>query len=171
MSGFVEGIVEGTEEAVEAVVGDVEAVLRPRPGGKIDTARHQRHVETLAGEPVAQQDYLIKGRPVAVDVLPPATGTAITVTLGTANPALPILPADTTRRTAIILAVDNDVYLSSDPGAAMTAANSGGTTAQGVFYLPAKVPLPWDNTAQLWAGATTTASSSRVSVIASFKGV
>lgn len=170
MSGLIEEFIEGAEETVEAVIGDVEAILRPRPGGKIDTARRQREVESLADEPVAQQDYLVKGKPVAVDSLPPEIGGARTVTLDVNNPALPVLPRDTTRRSAVILAVDNDVYLSNNPGQATTAAASGGATAQGVFYLPRGIAVPWQNTDQLWAAATTTDTSSRVSVMASFKG-
>jgi hypothetical protein len=163
-------VVEGAEEAIEAAIGDVEAFIRPRPGGKIEANRQQRHIESLADEPVAQQDYLVKGKPVAVDVLPAAIGTARTITLGVSNPALPILPMDSTRRSAVIIAVDNDVYLSADPGQAVTAAASGGATAEGVFYLPAGIALPWDSTSLLWAGATTTATTTRISVITSLKG-
>jgi hypothetical protein len=170
VSGIIGEIIDGAEEAAEAVVGDVEGLFRPRPGGKVDTARRQRDQESLADEPVAGQDYLVKGKPVAVDSLAPETGGARTVTLSAANLALPVLPRDTTRRSAVILAVDNDVYLSNDPGQAMTAASSGGATAQGVFYLPKGIGVPWQNTDQLWAAVTTTGTVSRVSVMASFKG-
>ena len=170
MSGVIEEIVEEAEEIAGAVVGEVEHVFKPRPGGKIDTARRNRDADSLADEPVAQQDYLVKGKPVAVDSLAPEIGTARTITLSANNQVLPLLPRDTTRRSAVVLAVDNDVYLSNDPGQAMTAAASGGKTAEGVFYLPAGIGLPWQNTDQLWAAATTTETSSRVSVMASFKG-
>jgi hypothetical protein len=170
VSGIIGEIVGEAEEVVEAVVGEAEAVLRPRAGGKIEAARRQREAESLADEPVAQQDDLVKGRPVAVDALAPETGIARTVTLSPNNPALPLLPRDTTRRSAVILAVDNDVYLSNDPGNAQRAAASGGAAAEGVFYLPAGIGLPWQNTDQLWAAVTTTGTSSRVSVMASFKG-
>lgn len=170
MSDIIEEVIEGVEQEVKAVVGETEAFLRPRPGGKIEAARQQRAAESLADQPVAQQDYLVKGKPIAVDSLPPEAGAARTVTLSADNPALPVMPRDTTRRSALILAVDNDVYLSNDPGQVMTAANSGGATAGGVFYLPKGIPVPWQNTDQLWAAATTTGTSSRVSVMASFKG-
>lgn len=170
MSGIIEEVVDTAENVAEVLVEDVEHVFRPRPGGKIDTARRNAGANSLADEPVAQQDYLVKGKPVAVDSLAPEIGGARTVTLSANNPALPLLPRDTTRRSAVILAVDNDVYLSNDPGQAMTAAASGGATAEGVFYLPAGIGLPWQNTDQLWAAATTTGTSSRVSVMASFKG-
>jgi hypothetical protein len=165
-----EGLADGAEAAVEAVVGDAEAFLLPRPGGKIDTARRQRDAESLADQPVAGQDYLIKGRPVAVDHLIPAVGMARTVTLGGTNPVLPLLPRDTSRRSATVLAVDNDVYLSNDPGQATTAANIGAATASGVFYLPKGIAVPWQSTDQLWAGVTTTATNSRVSVMTALKG-
>jgi hypothetical protein len=170
VTGIIEGAIDTAEDVAEAVVQDVEHFFRPRPGGKIEAARRNAERDSLSEQPVATQDYLVKGRPVAVDSLAPETGTARTVTLSAANPALPLLPADTTRRSAVILAVDNDVYLSSDPGQAMTAASSGGATAEGVFYLPAGIGVPWQNTGVLWVAATTTATSSRVSVMASFKG-
>jgi hypothetical protein len=167
---MIEEVIDGVEGEIKAVVGDVEAFLLPRPGGKIDTARRQHDANSLADEPVAQQDYLTKGKPVAVDSLAPDTGGARTVTLSANNPVLPLLPRDTTRRSAVILAVDNDVYLTNDPGKAQTAAASGGATAESVFYLPAGIGIPWQNTDQLWAAVTTTGTSSRVSVIASLKG-
>jgi hypothetical protein len=177
MSSLIGEFIEGAEElageavaAVETVAGEAVAVFRPRPGGKIDTARRNAEQDSLAEQPVAHQDYLINGKPVAVDSLVPEIGGARTVTLDVNNPAIPLLPRDTTRRSALILAVDNDVYLSNDPGQAMTAANSGGATAEGVFYLPKSVPVPWQNTDQLWAAVTTTGTSSRISVMASFKG-
>lgn len=170
MTGMIEEVIDGVEAEVKAVVGDVEAFLLPRPGGKIDTGRRQREAESLADEPVGRQDYLVKGKPVAVDSLAPEIGAARTVTLSANNPVLPVLPRDTTRRSAVVLAVDNDVYLSNDPGQAANAAASGGTTAEGVFYLPAGIGIPWQNTDQLWAAVTTTGTSSRVSVMASFKG-
>lgn len=168
-----EGIAEAWHfgaEVLEAAEGAVEHVFAPRPGGKIDMARQQRETVTVADEPAGHQDTLIKGKPVAVDPLPPEIGGARTVTLSTNNQVLPLLPRDTTRRSAVILAVDNDVYLSADPGQAQNAAASGGATAEGVFYLPAGIALPWGNTDQLWAAVTTTGTSSRVSVMTSFKG-
>lgn len=177
MSGIIEEaedlIAEGIEEAVHLggeLVEGAENIFRPRPGGKIDTGRRQREAESVADEPVAQTDTLIMGKPVAVDALVPEIGNARTITLSANNQVLPLLPRDTTRRSAVILAVDNDVYLTNDPGQAQKAAASGGAAAEGVFYLPAGIALPWQNTDQLWAAATTTGSSSRVSVMASFKG-
>lgn len=177
MSGVIGEIIDGAEElaqdavdAVGTVIGEVEHVFAPRPGGKIDMARQQREPVTVADEPAGHQDTLIRGKPVAVDSLPPEIGGARTVTLGVNNTALPLLPRDTTRRSAIVLAVDNDVYLSADPGQAMNAAASGGATFEGVFYLPKSIPVPWQNTDQLWAAVTTTGTDSRVSVMASFKG-
>lgn len=174
MSDVIDEVIEGAEGLVKEVVGEAEhiagAVFQPRPGGKIDTARRNADRDSLADEPVAQQDYLVKGKPVAVDSLAPDIGTARTVTLSANNPVLPLLPADTTRRSAVVLAVDNDVYLSNDPGQAQNAAASGAATAEGVFYLPAGIAVPWQNTGQLWAAVTTTGTSSRISVMASFKG-
>jgi hypothetical protein len=169
MSGIIGEIVEEAEEVAGAFVGEAEAFLRPRPGGKIEAARRQREAESLADEPVAQQDYLVEGRPVAVDTIRPDTGIAKTVTLTANNPVLPVLPRDSTRRTAFLMAVDNAVYLSSDPGAVANAVGDP-ANANGVFYLPPGPGFPWLNTDQLWAGATSTASPSRVSVISDIAG-
>lgn len=169
MSDIIEEVIEGVEQEVKAVVGETEAILRPRPGGKIEAARLQREAESLADEPVAQQDYLVKGRPVAVDVLAPNTGIAVTVTLTANNPVLPLLPRDTTRRSAVVLAVDNPVYIAVDANLAKQA--EGSATSTQAFYLPVGVPVPVSNTAELWASATTTESSSRVSVMSDIAGI
>lgn len=164
------GIIEEAEEWAEDAVGEVESALKPRPGGKIDTAQRMAEAHSQKDLPVADTDTLIKGRPVAVDSLLPENGVATTVTLSAANPVLPLLPRDTTRRGTVILAVDNDVYISTSPGQATAAAASAGTTYEGVFYLPVGTPVPWPSTAPVWAAATTTAEPSRISVMAAFKG-
>lgn len=164
------GIIEKAEEWAEEAVGEVEHVLKPRPGGKIDTARRMAEQHSDKDLPVADTDTLIKGRPVAVDSLQPENGLAITVTLNSANPVLPLLPRDTTRRGTVLLAVDNDVYISSNPGAATAAAAAGGTALAGVGYLPAGIGVPWPSTAPLYAAATTTATQSRITVLAGYKG-
>jgi len=164
------GIIEEAEDWVEEAVGEVERALSPRPGGKIDTARRMAEAHSQKDLPVADTDTLIKGKPVAVDGLLPENGVAITVTLNTANPVLPLLPRDTTRRSAVLLAVDNDVYVSTSPQLATAAAASDGDSFEGVFYLPAGIGIPWQSTAPLWAAPTTTATPSRISVMASYKG-
>jgi len=170
MSDLIEEVIDTAENIAATVIEGVEHVLSPRPGGKIDTARRNADAYSLADEPVAQQDTLVKGKPVAVDALAPDTGPCRCVTLSANNPVLLLLPRDTTRRSAVILAVDNDVYLSNDPGQAQNAAASGGTAYEGAFYLPAGIAIPWQNTDQLWTAATTTATSSRVSAAASLQG-
>jgi hypothetical protein len=168
VSGIIEEVVDDAENVVEAVVGEVESVFKPRPGGKIEAARRNAERDSLADEPVAQQDYLMKGKPVAVDVLAPDIGVARTVTLTANNPVLPLLPRDTTRRGAVVLAVDNPVYIATDVNLAQQAV--GSATSTQAFFLPVGVPVPVPYTAELWASATTTASSSRVSVIAGTAG-
>jgi hypothetical protein len=55
------------------------------------------------------------------------------------------------------------VWLSYNQG---TAQDLSGTSAAGsAFYLPAGVPIPVDSQAQLFVSPTTTATSTRVSVI------
>ena len=95
----------------------------------------------------------------------PAQGNARCISLSAANPVLLLLPQDPRRRSAILLAPDNDVYLASSPELAQTA--QGSASSGQAFYLPAGVPVPVVNKAALWAAATTTASTSRVSVLIS----
>jgi hypothetical protein len=167
----VSGIIEEAEEWVEDVVGGVEDVagdlIKPRPGGKIDTARQMaaQHDRAL---PVAETDTLVKGRPVAVDELLPALGVAVTVTLNSANPVLQALPRDSTRRGAILIAIDNPVYLATQQNVARQAEGSATSTLAG--FLPVGVPVPVPFTDAVWVSATTTATQSRVTVLAGSTG-
>lgn len=164
------GIVEEAEDWAEEAVGAVEHALKPRPGGKIDTARRLAEQHSQKELPVADTDTLIKGKPVAVDELLPENGLASVVVLNSANAVLPLLPRDTTRRSATLLAVDNDVYVASSPSTAAAAAASAGTAFAGCSYLPKGIPVPWFSTAPLWCAPTTTASSSRITVMSAYKG-
>lgn len=151
-------------EFIGEIVRDAESVFPPRPGGLIDSTRQQRAAGQLsqtADSPAAEVPYsAVRVRPETPDL-----GTARTVTLSAANPVLTLLTRDPQRRSAVILSVDNDVYITSDHGLALQAA--GGATAEGCFYLPAGIGIPVDTQAQLWVAATTTAASSRVSVLIS----
>lgn len=166
MSG--NGIVEEAEDWVEEAVGEVEHVLKPRPGGKLDTARRMAEQHSDKDMPVANTDTLIKGKPVAVDALLPALGTAITVTLNSANPVLQALPKDTTRRGAILLAIDNPVYVTTKQNDATAAEGSAYSTGAG--YLPVGVPVPIPFTDAVWLSATTVGGQSRVTVLAGSTG-
>lgn|SRR5487761_250237 len=94
----------------------------------------------------------------------PALGSAHSISLSSANPVKLALPQDPRRRRAVLLAVDNDVYVASSLENAQAA--EGVTTSSMAFYLPKSVPLPVTTKAALWVSATTTGSSSRVSVLA-----
>ena len=166
MSG--NGIIEEAEDWIEDAVGEVEHVLKPRPGGKIDTARRMAEQHSQKDLPVADTDTLIKGKPVAVDNLLPPLGTAITVTLNSANPVLQALPKDTTRRGAILIAIDNPVYVNTKQSVVTTAEGSTSSTFAG--YLPVGVPVPVPFTDAVWVSATTTATQSRVTVLAGSTG-
>jgi hypothetical protein len=164
-------LIQEAEDWVEDAVGEVEHVLKPRPGGKTDTARRMADAHPYKDLPVADTDTLIKGKPVAVDSLQAEAGLATMVVLSSANPMLPLVPRDTTRRSTVLLAVDNDVYIATKPGDATAAAASDGTAFEGtVGYLPAGIPVPWPSTAPLWAAATTTAAPSRITVLTAYKG-
>ena len=148
---------------------DPEEMFPPRPGGMVATARKQRQAEqdqldrynAQAEAPVAGTDY----GAVRVRTEAPDTGTARTVTLSPSYPVARVLPADPGRRSAVLLAVDNDVYITGSQGLANDVA--GGADAIQVFYLPAGIGIPVDNQGEYWAAATTTATSTRISVLIS----
>lgn len=93
----------------------------------------------------------------------PALSAARCVTLSAANPVLQLLPQDPRRRSAILLAVDSDVYVCQSKELAQ-AAQGVATSGEG-FYLPKGIAVPVVAKAVLWAAATTTATPSRISVL------
>lgn len=151
---------------ITADITKVEELFPPRPGGKVDTALKQQQVAQEQIDSVLNVvtehehvDYQ------AIRVLPetPDIGTARTVTLSSANPVLMVLPNDAKRRSAVIIAVDNDIYLTNDQN---VASNVQGAATNGqAFYLPKGIYVPVDNSGELYAACTTTSSSSRVSVL------
>lgn len=135
----------------------------PRPGGMVDSARKAAAAQSAVADTVENDNGPVTYAAVRVRPEPCDIGTARTITLSAANPVLTLLGADRQRRSCVILAVDNDVYIATDKGLAIEAA--GGSTAEGVFYLLAGVGLPISSQAQYWAAATTTDTPSRVSVM------
>ena len=156
---------EMVEAAVELVDETVEDLFPPKPGGLVD-----RHRKRMAEE--AEKERLIEDAPVpdspytAVRVRPeaPDLGGAYVVTVSSSNPVAQLLPKDAQRRSAVIIAVDNDVWISYSQG---TAAGLAGTSTGGsAFYLPAGIGIPVDSRQQVFVSSTVS-SSSRVSVIVS----
>jgi hypothetical protein len=94
---------------------------------------------------------------------PPDQGVGNVVTLSAANPVLQLLPQDPRRRGAVVLAVDNDVYLSHSRDLAAFA--QGANTGTQAAYLPAGMGIPVSSRNAWYVGATTTATSSRVTVL------
>lgn len=93
----------------------------------------------------------------------PALGRGFCVALSSANTYLELVPRDPNRRSAYVLAVDNDVYICSSREVAAQVA--GGATSNLAFYLPKSVVVPIDSKAPYWVACTTTGSTSRVSVL------
>lgn len=93
----------------------------------------------------------------------PALGTGQCVSLSTVGPVKMILPQDPRRRHALILAVDNDVWIASTREIAQAA--EGSTAGSFAFYLPKGIAIPVINKGAWYAAATTTASVSRISVM------
>jgi hypothetical protein len=144
-----------------------EELFPPRPGGMVDTARKRAQAESdqldayndQAGAPVPASDYTaVRVRPESAD-----SGTIRTITLSSQYPVARLLPADPGRRSAVILAIDSDVYVTGSQGLANDV--SGSATSGQVGYFPAGVGLPIDNQAEWWVAATTTATLTRVTVI------
>lgn len=160
-------IITEAENAVKALVHDAEELFPPRPGGLVDRHRRRKAAEDAAREAGAatEAEELGRARVRAIRVTVQAADTAAAqcVLLTAAQPVARLLPRDEHRRSAVILAIDNDVYIASDPGTA--ASLQGGAAGTAGFYLPAGTPVPVASGAELWAAATTTASSSRVSVL------
>jgi hypothetical protein len=93
----------------------------------------------------------------------PAQGNGGVIVLSNANPVLQLLPQDPRRRGAVVLAVDNDVYLSHSRDLAAFA--QGTTTGTQATYLPAGIAVPISSKNAWYAAATTLATNSRVSVL------
>jgi hypothetical protein len=94
---------------------------------------------------------------------PPDQGIGNVVTLSAANPVLQILPQDPRRRGAVILAVDNDVYLSHSRDLAAFA--QGANTGTQAAYLPAGIGIPVSSRNAWYVAATTLLTSSRVTAL------
>jgi len=93
----------------------------------------------------------------------PAIGIGQCVSLSSAEPVKQVLPQDPTRRHALLLAVDNDVWIAGSKEVAQAA--EGSTAGSFAFYLPKGVPVPIINKSVWYAAATTTATVSRISVM------
>jgi hypothetical protein len=143
-----------------------EDLFPPKPGGMVDTARKRAQAESdqldaynaQAGAPVPASDYTaVRVRPESAD-----TGVIRTVTLSTQYQVARLLAADPGRRSAVILPVDNDVYVTGSQGLANDVA--GGASALQAGYFPAGIGLPIENQGEYWAAATTSGTS-RITVI------
>lgn len=142
-----------------------EELFPPKPGGMVDTVRRQRQAEQ--DQAASLDDAVAAAAPgdytaVRVRISQPDLATARTVTLSSANPVAPLVPRDDQRRAAVVIAVDNDIWISANEGTANDLAGTSG--AGSAFYLPAGIGFPFDTRAQLWVACTTTSASSRVSV-------
>lgn len=128
---------------------------------------HLAQLSTPAGSPADPVEAALPEPAPAIPVRDeaPALAVARCVTLSASNPVKLALPQDPRRRSAVLLAVDNDVYIAASKELGEEAANSGGATSEYAFYLPAGIGIPVVSKAALWAAVTTTSTSSRLSVL------
>lgn len=145
---------------------DFEELFPPVRGGAVEQARQKAAAEQAQAEraiPLTREDA---GEYAAIRVRDdaPDLGIARTITLSASQPSAPVLPRDDQRRSAIVVAVDNAVWVSFNEGTAQDLAGTAG--AGGAFYLPANLCIPVLCKGQVWMSATTVASTSRVSVMA-----
>jgi hypothetical protein len=147
------------------MTSDPEELFPPVRGGMVDTARQQAMAEHQQAEraiPLTRED---PGEYAAIRVRDdaPDLGVARTYVLSSTQPFAQILPRDDTRRSAIIVAVDNAVWwgFTEGPVQDLSDVSSGGGNA---FYLPAGTCIPILSKAPVWVSPTTTGSVSRVSV-------
>jgi hypothetical protein len=128
------------------------------------------HVAKLAQAPAPQgvTDPVEAALPEPFPAIPvrnesPAVGIGQCVSLSAAESVKPVLPQDPRRRHALLLSVDNDVWIAGSLEVAQAA--EGSTAGSFAFYLPKGVPVPIINKGAWWAAATTTATVSRISVM------
>lgn len=138
----------------------------PAPGSRLDGAQAAAAAAVGDGQVPAEAIGEVSGEtryvvPIIAEL--PALGRATLVVLNANNPVLPILPQDPARRSAVLLAVDNDVYLSEAKDRAASVA--GTATGTVCAYLPKGIPVPVAAKCAWWVAATTVASNSRVSAI------
>ena len=154
---------EMTEAIIEAVDEAGDELFPPKPGGLVDRHRRRKAEEAererqIEDAPVPDSPYTaIRVRNEAPDL-----GGAWVVTVSSSNPVAQLLPKDAQRRSAVVIAVDNDVWISYSQG---TASGLAGTSTGGsAFYLPAGIGIPIDSRQQVFVSSTS-ASASRISVI------
>lgn len=155
----------------EVTYGEVTAAAGhvPHPDSRLDrTQRAAAQEAPVASVPadVDEPAYVVPVRPSVPEECVPRT-----LLLGANNPYLPVLPRDMRRRRVILIAVDNDVVLCETKELAQAVATlvAGGTTAAALTtggYLPKGIPVPLESRSWMYVAATTTASTSRVTVIA-----
>lgn len=148
---------------------DPEELFPPIPGGMVDTARKKAKADadqlaaanSQQGAEVQEGPYTaIRTRPAPCD-----SGNVRTITLSAQYPYARLLAADPNRRSAVILAIDADVYVTGNLGLATDVSLLGTATSGQVGYFPAGIGIPIDNQAEYWVVATTTATLTRVTVI------
>jgi hypothetical protein len=135
----------------------------PHPGSRLDAVNQAAAQETpVAGSPdlAGKEEFTVSVRMDA-----PEIGYPQSISLSSTNQYGLLLPQDPLRRNALVLAVDNDIYLCATKEAAQAVA--GGSTSSGVFYLPKTILMAVPSKSQVWAACTTTSGNSRVSVFVS----
>lgn len=95
-----------------------------------------------------------------------------TYVLTAGDPVMCILPEDSSRYCALVQAIDNDIVLGPSAGVAGSAVNTVASVPNpnGAYVPKANTaPVRLEGGNAVFAGVTTTATASRVSVIATYR--
>lgn len=128
----------------------------PRTEDSLLAKQAETTAQQLAGPAFDPVEMALPEPLVAVPVRdePPAQAIPRCVTLSAANPVLPLLPQDPRRRRAVLLAVDNDVWVAGSLELAQNA--QGAATGSAGFYLPRGVAVAVMAKAAFWCALTST---------------
>lgn len=140
----------------------------PHPGSRRDAvsaAEHHSAPAPAAPQEMPEVHFTVNTRSDMPEECIPRT-----MVLSATNPYLAILPRDMRRRRAVIVPIDNDVVLAESKELAQAVATSvtGGaaaTTLSTGMYVPKSTVITLESRSWMFAAISTTASTSRVSVL------
>lgn len=142
-------------------------ITAPHPGSARDMSlQNQGHVTPIMVRDelqVPEEKFVVPVEVVRQES--PDFGYPQCVLLNANNQVRLMLPQDPLRRNALVMAIDNDVYLCGSLETAQAAAGAATNTIG--FYLPKNILMAVPSKGAVWAAATTSSGNSRISVFVS----